>query len=191
MNVLIVTAHPSSKGDTHTIAKIYKETKEAKGHEVKLVNLYSDEYRVDLFAFENIREFVPSKVQKTFHEQLLWASEIVVIHPIWWGVPPSIMKNWAELTFWPGVAYKYTPDGGVNRLLLGKTAKVFATCGGPSWYYHFIILPLRSFWELCLFGFCGVDVTDFKVCGNLDKWKGEKREKHIQKFFAKIKKSAQ
>jgi putative NADPH-quinone reductase len=189
MNILIVTAHPSSKGDTHTIANTYRDAKVAKGHDVKIVDLYSDEYKVDLFRFENIREFQIPPVQKKFHEQIQWAHELVLVHPIWWGVPPSIMKNWAELTFWPGVAYKYTPDGKVNRLLLGKTAKIFATSDGPSWYYHFLLLPLKSFWELCLLGFCGIDVIDLKVCGNMDKWKGEKREKHFQNFLKKIKNS--
>jgi NAD(P)H dehydrogenase (quinone) len=186
MNILIVTAHPSSKGDTHTIAKTYAEAKKQKGHDVKIVDLYAKENKVELFSFENIREFTPSLVQKKFHEQILWAHEIVVVHPIWWGIPPSIMKNWVELTFWPGIAYKYTPTGTVDKLLHGKTAKIFATCGGPSWYYHLYFLPLLSFWKTCVFSFSGVDVIDLKVCGNLDKWKGEKRENHLQKFLQQI-----
>lgn len=105
--------------------------------------------------------------------QIIWAHEIVVVHPIWWGTPPSVMKSWAELTFWPGIAYKYTPEGTVNKLLMGKSAKVFATSGGPSWYYYTPFLPLKSFWGICTFGFCGADVVDMKICGNLDKYKGE------------------
>lgn len=189
MNILIVTAHPSPQGDTHTIANTYAEAQRARQHEIQTVDLYAKEYEVPLLNFTNIREFPLSNIQKKFHEQIQWAHEIVVVHPIWWGVPPSIMKSWVELTFWPRVAYVYLPGGKVNKMLTGKSAKIFATCGGPSWYYHFIIMPLLSFWEICVFGFCGVDVVDVKICGKLDVLKDEERSKHIQKFLEKIKSS--
>lgn len=191
MNILIITAHPSSKGDTHTIANTYAEAKRAKGHVVQIVDLYAKEYAVDLYKFENVREFQKSKVQMKFEEQIIWCHEIVIVHPIWWSAPPAILKNWVDLTIWPGIAYKYSPEGKVLKLLQGRSAKVFATCGGPAWYYHLpFILPLRTFWETCVFAFCGIDLVDIKVCGNLDKWKGEKRDKHLAKFIEKIRRSA-
>lgn len=190
MNILIVTAHPSSKGDTHTIAATYADARRTKGHIIETINLYDKEYRTDLFEFENIREYKLSSVQKRFQEKLLWAHEIVVVHPVWWSSVPSIMKNWIDLTIWPSIAYKYGPDGKVIKLLDGKSAKVFATCGGPSWYYYIpFLLPLKSFWQTCVFGLCGVDLVDFKVCGNLDRWKDEKRANHLAKFMLSIKKS--
>ncbi|MEN9552222.1 MAG: hypothetical protein RI935_599 [Candidatus Parcubacteria bacterium] len=191
MNILIVTAHPSSLGDTHLIANTYADIKKDMGHTVDIVNLYSKEYAVPLLEFENIREMKKSKVQEKFHEQILWAHEIVIVHPVWWSGAPAILKNWVDLTIWPRVTYQYGPDGKVIKLLDGKSAKIFATSGGPSWYYHIpFLLPLRTFWETCVFGFCGVDVTDFKVCGNLDRWKDEKRSRHLASFLEKIKKSA-
>lgn len=191
MNILIVTAHPSSKGDTHTIAHTYAEAKKNKGHNVEIMDLYAKENAVDLLKFENIREFQQSSVQKKFQEKVLWANEIVVVHPIWWSSVPAIMKNWIDLTIWPRFAYSYNPDGSTNKLLTGRTAKVFATCGGSSWYYHLpFVLPLRTFWETCVFGFAGIDLVDIKVCGNLDKWKDEKRARHLAKFIEKIRKSA-
>jgi NAD(P)H dehydrogenase (quinone) len=191
MNILVVTAHPSSKGDTHTIANTYIEAKKLQGHTIQLINLYASEYKVDIFAFENIREFQMSTVQKKFHEQIIWAHEIVVVHPVWWSSVPAIMKNWIDLTFWPRVTYQYSPEGKIIKLLEGKSAKVFVTCGGPSWIYRIPhLFPLKSFWQNCVFGFSGVDLVDFKVCGYLDKWKGEKRDKHLAKFIEKIKKTA-
>lgn len=189
MNILIVTAHPSPSGDTHTIAKTYADVKAAQGHSVQIVDLYADDYKVDVLRFTNIREFVPSKVQLKFQEQVLWANEIVVVHPIWWGLPPSIMKSWAELTFWPRVTYRYTGPGKVEKLLTGKTAKIFATAGGPAWYHYFLFMPLTSFWKIAVFGFSGVDVVDVKVCGNLDVYMNEKRTIHLEKFIKKIKRS--
>jgi putative NADPH-quinone reductase len=192
MNILIITAHPSSKGDTHTIAKTYADAKRAKGDTVELVDLYSPQYKVDLFAFENIREFPISPIQKKFHEQMTWAHEVVFVHPVWWSSVPAVMKNWIDLTIWPRVAYKYTPTGAVEKLWLGKSAKVFVTCGGPAWHYYVpFVLPLRNFWQIAVLWFCGIDLVDFKVCGNLDVYKDEKRTKHLEKFMKKIKESAE
>ena len=78
------------------------------------------------------------------------------------------------------------------KLLEGRTAKVFATCGGPSWYYHIpFVLPLKAFWKTCIFEYVGIDLVDFQVCGNLDKWIGEKREQHLAKFIALIKRKGE
>lgn len=188
MNILIVTAHPSPEGVTHAIANTYAEEKRSKGHDVTIVNLYAKENEIPVLSFTHIREFAISDVQRKFHEQILWAHEIVVVHPIWWGLPPSIMKSWVELTFWPRVTYSYLPNGSVNKLLKGKKAKIFATAGGASWYHHFIFMPLLSFWDVCVFGFSGVDVVDVHICGKLDMLKGEARTKKIQTFLEKIKK---
>jgi putative NADPH-quinone reductase len=190
MNILIVTAHPSSYGYTHTIANTYAEVKRAKKHTVEIVNLYSKEYKVDLLSYENMKEFKQSAVQKKFQSQLLAAHEIVVVHPVWWGTPPSIMKSWVELAFWKRVAYQYSKDGKLEKLLEGRSAKVFVTCGGPAWIYKLPFLPLKSFWGLSVFEYCGIDLTEVKICGNLNILEGEQREKHFQKFLKTIKNSA-
>lgn len=190
MNILIVTAHPSPSGHTHTIARTYANAKKSRYNEIKIVDLYADEYKVDLLSFDNIRKFKPSKIQKKFQDQVTWAHEIVVIHPIWWGLPPAIMKNWVDLTFWVGFAYKFIGPGKAKKLLRGKTAKIFATNGGASWYHYFIIMPLMSFWKLCVFGFTGVEVIDVKICGHLDIYTEEKKKKHFEKFLRKIEYSA-
>lgn len=191
MNILIVTAHPSQFGDTHKIANTYASIKKANGNEVKIVDLYHKDYYIPYMSFERIREMPLSDIQKKFHEQIQWANEVVVVHPVWWSMPPSIMKNWVELTIWPRIAYKYTPTGSVEKLFEGKTAKVFATCGGQSWWYYFYFLPLLSFWKIAVFHFCGIELIDFKVCGKLDILKDDKREAALQKFLKKITQSAQ
>ena len=189
MKVLIVSAHPSTKGHTHRIVNTYSDARKSKGHEVQIVDLFAPENELPLFKFENIRERPIDKNQKKFQEQVIWADEIVVVHPIWWATPPSTMKNWAEQVFWPGVAYKYTPEGKLNCLLSGKTAKVFCTSGGPGWIHEWPFMALYPFWKFAVFGFCGVDVTEIRVCGFMDKYRGERAEKRFDKFLLTIKKS--
>lgn len=190
MNILIVKAHPSPHGHTHQIAETYAKAKKAKGHEIKIVDLYAPENQCELLCFDNIREMIAPPLQKKWEDQLAWASEIVVVHPVWWGMPPAVMKNWVDLTFWVHFAYMYMPDGKVKPMLAGKTAKIFVTCGGTGWWYHLPILPLISFWRTTVFHFVGIDVVDFKVCTNLDKWHGPRADKHFEKFLKKVKASA-
>ena len=189
MNILIVTAHPSKNSHTQKIADTYKHTKKSKGHIVKVIDLYSTEYQIPFLAFESIREVVPTKEVLEMREMVTWANEIVVVHPIWWSFTPAIIKNWADHIFWTGYAYKYKKDGSVEKLLKGKTAKVFATAGGIGWIYKLPLTPLKTFWKTAIFGFVGIKVVDFKVCDKLNILKEEKLDKHFAKFLEKIKKS--
>jgi NAD(P)H dehydrogenase (quinone) len=190
MKILIVKAHPSSLGHTHKIAETYAHAKRAKKHEVKVVDLYTDECKEGFLEFENIREMKTWPEQIIYEKDVAWADEIVVVHPLWWGMPPAIMMNWVDLTFWSHFAYKYSPTGKMMPMLKGKTAKVFATSGGPSWWHYLPVLPLRQFWGLTLFRSVGIDMVDFQVCGNLDKWHGPRADAHFEKFLRKVKHSA-
>lgn len=191
MKILIVKAHPSPLGHVHKIAETYANAKKAKdNNEVKIIDLYAVENREEFLRFDNIREMKTLPEQKKFEQEILWADEVVLVHPIWWGMPPAIMMNWVDLTFWAHFAYQYLPDGSMKPLLTGKTAKVFATSGGPSWWYHLPILPIRQFWFLTLFRSVGIKGTDFRVCGNLDKWHGPRADAHFAEFLKEVELSA-
>jgi NAD(P)H dehydrogenase (quinone) len=190
MKILIVKAHPSPLGHVHQIAETYAKAKKAKGCEVKMVDLYAKENEEQFLTFTNIREMKALPEQIRFEKDITWADEIVLVHPIWWGMPPAIMMNWVDLTFWAHFAYQFLPDGSMKPMLTGKTAKVFATSGGPSWFYYLPILPLHQFWFLTLFRSVGIDGDGFSVCGYLDKWHGPKADAHFAKFLKKVEASA-
>lgn len=190
MKILIVKAHPSKHGHVHAIADTYAQAKKTKGDEVKIVDLYTDECHEGFLEFENIREMKTWPEQIIYEKDVAWADEIVVVFPIWWGMPPAIMMNWVDLTFWAHFAYKFNPDGSMQPLLKGKVGKVFATAGGPSWIYHLPILPLKQYWGLTLFRSVGIELADFKVCGNLDKLKDEEKSKHFVTFLQDVEASA-
>jgi NAD(P)H dehydrogenase (quinone) len=191
MKILIVTAHPSPYGYTHEIANVYAKAKRSMSDEVKVVDLYNRDNVIPYLKFKSLRERPISKIQKKFQEQILWAHEIVVIHPIWWGLPPAIMKNWVDEAFWAGVEYKFTKTGKLKRLTHHKIAKVFATAGGPGWLYKIpMVMPLSYFWKNSVFGFNGIDVLDLKICGSMDKMSKEKCKEHFDKFLEDVRNSA-
>ncbi len=189
-NILIITAHPSSQGHTHKIANTYKESSEKLGHAVTILDLYKPENALPFYAFEDIRNYQEPENVKRFRDMMTAATEIVVVHPLWWGGAPAIMKNFFEWTFTPGFAYKYSKDGKRHKLLAPRTAKVFITTGGPLWLYRlFVFIPFKAIWKYMTLEYCGMKVTDFQICGSMS-MPGPKDER-FTKFIEKVKKSAE
>lgn len=166
MHTLIVTAHPASYGLTHKIADIYKNIKEERGGTVTLIDLYSDEWKLDFLRFQNMREIAPSSVRDRSQAEITKADEIILVAPVWWVSVPAIMKNWFDHVFTSGFAFRYTKEGKPVPLLKGKTGRVFMTAGGPSRIYFFarpiMAIPITK----GLFGFCGIKCKSFDVFAN-------------------------
>lgn len=168
MNILIVTGNPKKENHTDDIANTYKETAEKSGHEVKTINVYSEEFSLPYSNPEKGSLSIESEGKiKKMQDMITWANEIVIIHPIWWASMPAGLKNWADAIFTPHFAYQYTPDGKVEKLLKGKTAKVFATAGSYAIYYNLPVIsyftPLHIVWKHALLGFCGINLVEMLV----------------------------
>jgi putative NADPH-quinone reductase len=56
------------------------------------------------------------------------------------------------------IFFKYDEKGKQHPLLTNKTAKIFATCDGPSFFYKFPFVSLRFSWSKARLGFCGIKV---------------------------------
>ena len=138
-------------------------------------------------TFENPREWPDLPELKFFQSEVLWADEIVFVHPMWWGAPPAIMKNWLDHIFQAHFAYRYE-NGKPVGLLIGKCVKVFATSGGASFLYSLPIAPFRLTWQRAVNGFCGLHTKDFKVFGNTAQADSDAR---FTTFLESIKSSAE
>lgn len=80
--ILIVTAHPSTAGHTHQIARVYAQESEALGHSVTVLDLYQSD-PLPLFAFQSVKELPPVPAAKHYQKLIHDATEIVFIHPVW------------------------------------------------------------------------------------------------------------
>lgn len=184
MNILIVTAHPSSQGFTHRIAETYKKTAEKKGARVEILDLYKTSLQQEFLAFENPRELSnpePTRVQ--MQKKISWADEIILIHPLWWFESPAILKNWFDQNFTSGFAYKYTEKTKLMPLplLKGKIARIFITADGPTWFY-WIMRPFKANWKLGRLGFCGIQTKTFRLFTE----KRTKSKKQLEKWLTEV-----
>jgi NAD(P)H dehydrogenase (quinone) len=166
-NVLIITAHPSSKGFTHYIARSYQESCLKNNHQVEILDLYKAP-RQDFLVFEDhhetradqieLREAMQAKVSKADH--------LVFVHPMWWGNTPAILKNWLDVNLSSGFSHK-VEGGKVVKLLTGKTASVYVTSDAPAFIYKLVLSPYKTIWNLITFRFVGIKAIKTRLLGNM------------------------
>jgi NAD(P)H dehydrogenase (quinone) len=182
MNILIITAHPTSRNLTTEIAKIYKNEKESKGDSVEVVDLYRDKAQ-PFFTFKDVHDSTLNDEQKYYQQKIKNADEIVFVYPFWWGATPAILKNWIDWNLTNNFAFKYV-DGHAQGLLQGKSVKVFTTCGAPKFYYIFtgVCFASKKIWKQTIVELCGMKLDGYYMFGGVDT-SGAK----IDKIFEKVK----
>ena len=186
-NILIITAHPSSKNVTKGMAEIYQMEKEAQGCVVKLVDLYKDK-QMPYLAYENVEDVEKSDEVLYYQEQIKWAEEIVIIYPFWWGSMPAILKNWLDSVLTTKFAFTYGENGRPVGLLQGRSVRVLTTCGTPKFLYHLngINRANINIWKKNIVKFCGMKFDGFHLFGGVDT-----TGKNVDKIFSTVKRLAQ
>ncbi len=163
MKTLIITAHPSSKGFTHAIAKVLKEERESKQGEVEILDLYRTDLKQPYLSFEDVREMKNlDPVREVIHSKMEWADEYIVIHPLWWLGMPAVMKNFLDNNITSPFAYHYDAKGR-HPSLYGKRARLYITADQSFWLYVCLGLPFIVVWVIGIFTFCGIRTDYFKV----------------------------
>ncbi|WP_020561046.1 NAD(P)H-dependent oxidoreductase [Thiofilum flexile] len=136
MRVLIVYTHPNAKSFNHALVEYCQQGLIEAGHEVRLKDLYAENFDPVLRA-EHLAELqagiIPAKIQQE-QADLLWADGLVFIYPLWWFGRPAILKGWFDHVLTRGVAYDYSQEG-VTGLLKHKRAVVLITAGGSQDYF--------------------------------------------------------
>lgn len=188
-NVLIIKAHPSTKGFTHRIASSYEEGVKESGKTVRILDLYSPENRQDYFSFEDIRNVSPDPKRTIMQSHISWAQELVIIYPLWWFSMPAVLKNFFDVNFNAGYAYKYKAfpilKGIPVGMLKGRTARVFVTCDGPKSLYKLIFTPFKISMKYFTLQFCGIKVRSFIIFDRM-RWRNEKKREAWLSMVRKI-----
>lgn len=183
MNTLIVKAHPASYGFTHKIAETYKETKEKTGGVVEVIDLYDKDLQQPFLCFEDIKTDCGPTDTKTFmQEKIMWADELVFVSPVWQMGVPATMKNYFDVNFTAGFAFKYTQDGLV-QLLKDKKVRFFLTADGPAWLY-WVYCPILKYLTLggFLHSYSGAKISSITAFTRLFKKRNDPdREKMLNK----------
>jgi len=186
MKILIITAHPSSQGFTHQIAARYTKGAKAAGHEVELLDLYKTDLKQGFVYFEDKKDWSDgAAVRAKMQAKIAWADQLIIAHPLWWGGPPAILKNFLDQNLAPGFAYKHIPRKFIPKrlniapvgLLAPRTVRVFITCDGPTWLYRILAMPFMTIWRLIVLQYCGLRVKSMTLFSQM-MWHDEASKQH-------------
>jgi putative NADPH-quinone reductase len=138
MKIAIIQGHPdpAEARFCRAIADAYAAGALAAGHEVRRIDVAKLEFPL----LRTKHEFDHAPVPQALAEPqscIAWAGHLVVIHPLWLGEMPALLKGFFEQTLRPGFAFPSAPNA---PRLRGKSARVVVTMGMPAavyrWYYR-------------------------------------------------------
>lgn len=182
MTVLIITAHPSSKGFTHQIGKQLRKKYKEEGLKVELIDLYKTEFANQYVTFEKSpADIVKHKHILNMQTKIKNTKELILIYPMWNFDMPAIMKNWFDSTFSAHFAFKYSKMGKPVGLLKNISIQTYITCNGPEFYYNYInTMPIKSiktkFETLCQIK------SSVNIIGKVSKLSKEEKQEILEKL---------
>jgi len=151
--VLVIVGNPSKNSFTHFIARsIAGDLVNSDIRVIDLAKIKFDPILHESYKKQQKLELDLIQAQKN----LLWADHVIIIYPTWWGLPPGILKGFIDRVFLPGFAFKYGKDNGIpSGLLIGKSATIITTTGGPNFFYFLFGHPGNRAIKYFVLKFCG------------------------------------
>lgn len=151
MRLLLVAAHPCPDSFGASLKRAAAETLAARGHEIRLRDLYAEGFDPVMREAEWRAYFAdPGASEAALADHvadLRWAEGLVLVYPTWWYGPPSILKGWFERVWLPGVTFEVPKSkiGRVTRKLDNiRLFAVITTSGSPWWWLRLIRDPGRN-----------------------------------------------
>lgn len=142
------------------------------------------ELKMGYLSFEEKSDMKkPDATRDAIQAKITAADELVFVFPIWHVNMPAILKNFFDTIFTGGFAYQYTKGTFIfpQKLLTGKTARVFCTCDAFSFLYWFLGNPLFMILRFGVLGWCGIRLKSYTNFGRMRKQTPESCEKMLQK----------
>ena len=180
--ILIINGHPSAKSYCSALAKSYAQGATNSGHHVVLLNLSELNF--------NYNQVNGLTMGQTLEPDLVWAQEkmskanhIVLVHPVWWGSVPAVLKAFFDRVLLPGFAFKYhQKDPWWDKLLAGRTGHIIYTSDTPTWFYKwFYMAPSVNQVKKRTLEFCGIKPVKVTAIGNLRQLDGNNLQAWLTK----------
>ncbi len=137
--IVIVQGHPDPGGGRygHALAQAYLEGATEAGHEVDILPVAEFDFPL-LRTKQDFEGTDPPEVIVRCQQAIKRADHLVIIHPLWLGSMPALLKGFLEQVFRPGFAFgkPEKPGRPGAKLLRGKSARVIVTMGMPGFAYR-------------------------------------------------------
>ena len=188
MRLLLVLAHPLEDSFAAAVARTARETLEASGHTVDLLDLYREDFDPRLSKAERGGYFAePYDISGVagIVERLKAADGLILVFPQWWFNFPAILKGFFDRVFAPGVAFSHDAAGGriVPQLTNIRLLFALTTTGSPWWLVHLYMgNPVRRLLKRGIAAFCSKELN-FRMLSlhDMDRATDEKRKAHLDR----------
>lgn len=182
MQSLIIVANPRPNSFSHQLAEAYREGAILHGRSVEILDLYTTQLQLGFLKPENRSEYTQFQpIREAIQDLIKQADELIIIHPLWWGGMPAILKNMCDQVLTPGFAYQKGRRRRRKPLLKGKTARLFITCDKKWWSNLLRLLPYLNVWYFDIFRASGLKLKSFKLYSNMRDRSGLTRSKWLAK----------
>lgn len=147
MRALVVYCHPRPESFTAAVRDLVLGRMAAAGAEVRLLDLYGDDFAPCLSAaeLEGYEDTACNRAAVAADVSLLdWCDTLIFVYPTWWYGLPARLKGWLDRVMLPGVAF-LMPDATHKDIRPGLThitaMAVFTTCGASRWLTFLVGAP--------------------------------------------------
>lgn len=193
MKALLLYCHPKPDSYTHAVKSRVAQTLTAQGAELRVIDLYDENFDPRLTAHE-LDIYVNSEENRKGIEHhcaaLEWCDTLIFVYPTWWYGLPAMLKGWLDRIMLPGVAFHMPAAGEDIKPALTQITQigVFTTCGASWWLTRLISAPgkrtlLRGVKLLCAKG-CK---TTFAAHYLMDSAGRESLTRHLARVEGKVK----
>lgn len=189
--VLIVFGQGRSQGLAHRLLATVQASLAARGVECRLHDLLADGFDpvLRLGADQESAEAVDPErdpLVAGYQADVLWASRLVIIHPVWWFAPPAILKGWVDRVLAGGVALDHGTEP-PRGLLAGRRALVLQTLKASSSVDRWVMAGIsRKFWKRAVFPSVGIeDSSVLSLHGAQEPW-GKRLEVFEQRLVKEL-----
>jgi NAD(P)H dehydrogenase (quinone) len=181
--IFILLGHPDKDTRCGHFADSYENGARDAGHEVERVNIGDLTFDPILhLGYKAIQDLEPDL--KMVQEKIKWADHFVIFYPTWWSTMPAILKGFFDRAWLPGFAFHFHKNGLFwDRLLKGKSARVYITLDSNSWVSRIIMGDTKNEIKWGMLWFAGFFPIRIKKIGSLKFASAQKIEKIKAKFF--------
>lgn len=192
MKHALIIGHPDTESFTHAVAAIYRRGVEALGHEVIVRDLYAHDFDPRLGRAERPDRPAFQPADDVIAERALIgdAQVFAFFYPLWFNLPPAIIKGYVDRVFCAGFGYRRLVHGGAEPLLSGRRMISFTSSGSSkAWLEEQgCWMALRTIFDDYLARLCGMTVIDhvhfpMVTAGTDKRWIDE----HLHTAVARVK----
>ena len=130
--ILIINGHPDPRPERlcAALAAAYAEGAREAGHTVRRIDVGA----LDFPLIASAEVFTDGDLPKPIRDAqaaILWAQQVVIVHPLWLGGLPARLKGFLEQVLRYGFALGVSGKM-IKGLLKGRSARVIVTMGMPA-----------------------------------------------------------